>query len=69
MSKALSMLWEKAGAVFPKVKEEKRGRPRKKIEKETLMLADDIGIAEACRRAGVARSTFYRHQEWMKDKS
>jgi DNA invertase Pin-like site-specific DNA recombinase len=69
MSKALNVLWEKAGAIFPIAKTNKKGRPRKSLPKEKLMLADDIGIAEACRRMGVARSTFYRHKQWMSDKS
>ena len=46
----------------------KTGRPRKSID-EALTLADDVGIAEACRRTGVARTTIYRHKKWKNQKT
>lgn len=44
------------------------GRPRAEEQaKIALTLADDVGIAEACRRTGIARTTYYRHKKWMED--
>jgi|TARA_R110002167_G_scaffold170045_7_gene368043 transcriptional regulator of acetoin/glycerol metabolism len=61
--KKLNLLWEKAGAVFPT--EKSNGRPRKKLPPSFNAMGEQYGIAEACRRLGVARSTFYRHLKWL----
>lgn len=65
MNTTLAKKWEELGAVFPKTK---NGRPRKTLPEDAIRLAEELGISKACEQLGIARTTYYRHIEWIKNK-
>jgi hypothetical protein len=65
MNTTLAKKWEELGAVFPKAK---NGRPRKTLPQNTTKLAEEFGVSKACELLGIARTTYYRHIEWSRNK-